>query len=39
MSKNVAQENEYSSTTYTSLVTGSAWRAILEFAEKRKTRL
>ena len=36
MSKNVAQENEYSSTTYTSLVTGGAWRAILEFAEKEK---
>lgn len=36
MSKNVAKENGYASTTYTSLITGGAWRAILDFAEKEK---
>lgn len=36
MAQSVAEANEYSKTTYTSLVTGGAWRAILNWADKEK---
>lgn len=36
MALNVAEGNGYSKTTYTSLVTGGAWRAILDWANKEK---
>lgn len=36
MALNVAEGNGYSKTTYTSLVTGGAWRAILNWAGKEK---
>lgn len=36
MAQKVAEANRYSSTTYTSLINGGAWRAILDWCEKEE---